>query len=76
MTHKIIVIEGGKRVEQAMPADLARPNAEAWLLASRGIRKGRAFVREELARDFHARGSTRAADAEYQRAKDIMEGRE
>ncbi len=47
----------------------------AWLDASQGLREGRAFVREELARDFHAAGMTRAADAEYQRAKDIRSGK-
>lgn len=72
--HKITYIEGGKRVEQAGAVSLARPVAETWLGTCQGIREGRAFVREELARDFHARGMTRAADAEYQIAKEIRGG--
>ena len=74
MTHKVIVIEGGKRVEQGVRTDCRRPEAEAWLASFQGIREGRAFVREELARDFHAQGMTRAADREYEIAKAIRSG--
>lgn len=52
------------------------PHGLAWLRQSPAYRNGRAMVREELARDLHAQGQTRAADGEYQRAKDIREGRE
>ena len=48
----------------------------AWLEQSAAFRNGRASVREQLAADHHAAGMTRAADQEYQRARDIREGRE
>jgi len=57
------------------PRALSMAQAQ-WLDASKGLREGRAQVREALARDYHAAGMTRAADAEYQRARDIREGRE
>lgn len=74
MTHRVIVIEGGKRVEQVAAPGGRRLVAEAWLASFQGIREGRAFVREELARDFHAQGMTRAADREYEIAKAIRSG--
>lgn len=46
-----------------------------WLDASTGLREGRASVREALARDYHAQGMTRAADHEYDIAKQIREGK-
>lgn len=52
------------------------PAGLAWLDKSPAFRNGRAMVREALATDLHASGMTRAADQEYQRAKDIREGRE
>jgi hypothetical protein len=57
------------------PQQLTQRQA-AWLDASVGLREGRAQVREQLARDLHAAGQARAADREYQRAKDIREGKE
>lgn len=56
------------------PQQLTQRQA-AWLDASEGLREGRARVREELARELHAAGQARAADREYEIAKQIREGK-